>query len=91
MAANKCCKSCVWARWELTPAGRITKNISGHCVYPYVPAPAPAALEVQLSKRGIWADYGKECETYENNEGAKLLQYTWEEEKQLLHDARKEQ
>jgi hypothetical protein len=29
-----CCETCKWAKWELTPTGKIRKFVAGRCLFP---------------------------------------------------------
>lgn len=62
------CKYCQLAKWELTPAGRIKRNIAGVCTVPVPELALPLCITVQFSRSGIWPDYGKGCVTFQPKE-----------------------
>lgn len=61
---DRACVECVFARWVLTPTGRITRNVCGECVcdFDQLVAPVLAALpscvaRPVLHKGAIWPQY----------------------------------
>lgn len=64
----KSCKTCRFARWELTPAGRI-RHTAGRCVAELPVVVAPISVRVQMGRIAIWADMGADCPVYEPNTG----------------------
>lgn len=68
---NRCCKTCKWARWDLTPKGRIRRNVSGRCDYPWFQIPPGPECEIrpQPNRIGIWPNMGSECRVWEKKGG----------------------
>ena len=71
----KCCKTCKFSRWYLTPNGKIKKFYSGTCVVP-VPAmpmlPSCFKLYEEPVRFGIWPEDGGDCQAYEESDGKPL-------------------
>lgn len=62
------CKTCKYATFELTPTGRIKRNLVGRCSVP-APAPpvAPACFVFSKPLRaGVWPDMGAACTAWES-------------------------
>lgn len=70
---TKCCKTCKWAKWELTPKGKIKQSEAGKCDYPKTILPAVPECENQVSashfRYGIWTDMGDRCPVWQEKEG----------------------
>lgn len=65
----KCCKTCKWAKWQMTNTGKISRIYSGECVYRIVlPVMPECVMEpIHVRRGGIWPDLksGANCLTYE--------------------------
>lgn len=61
---DKYCKTCKFAKFVLTPSGRIKKDWAGECTYELILPSVPASMEVYSKSFGIWPDSGKNCPTY---------------------------
>jgi len=69
-AAVKCCGTCAFAGWNLTPTGRIKRDESGRCFAPFTPPILPVCIPPPTYRRqGIGADDGKECPLYSPLQG----------------------
>jgi hypothetical protein len=61
------CKTCAFAKWEMTKAGQINPKRVGHCLYVIPWPPLPIVLgKVNLPHPtgGIWSDLNEECPTW---------------------------
>jgi hypothetical protein len=72
---KKCCKTCIYSRWDLTPTGRIARDISGRCVVqlPVVLLPScvtdATGFSHEWHRIGIVPDDGQRCPLWEENHG----------------------
>ncbi len=70
----KCCRTCLFSRWWLTPTGKI-KNVrtqAGRCTAPLPDFKAllPSCIDPPVvGRRGVWPQEGSDCPLYEANEG----------------------
>lgn len=57
---NRCCKTCKWARWQLTPTGRIRRGVCGRCEYPSFQLPPGPACEERIKPHrvAVWPTMG---------------------------------
>jgi hypothetical protein len=77
--ATKCCGTCRFAQFALTPTGRIKKHAPARCGYPVQqielpPVPQCVSLTVGTPK-GIWESAYPDCATYERYTGM-ILAFT---------------
>lgn len=78
----KCCKTCKWSRWILTPTGQIQRNTTGQCIVPLPLVPMPDCITKRFdyrkypSRSYMDKDEGKECPLYEENEGKPIKEGT---------------
>ena len=63
------CKTCRFAKWQLTAKGNVRKSQSGRCTFvvdwPAVPLVITRDALPSPEHRGIWMDEDEECEVHE--------------------------
>ena len=70
----RCCKTCLHARWPLTPTGRIFRNTAGECRVPLPVVVLPDCVTKaygyhEWRRQRLNQDMGKECPLWERNFG----------------------
>lgn len=76
----RCCGTCKWGRFELTPTGKPKKFIAGRCSFPidagairvflgeHLPTCVSNELGGPFHRDGIWPDGGEECGVWEGSQ-----------------------
>lgn len=73
----KCCGTCKFSRWWLTPTGRIPKKAAGQCKAVFVEPILPACIcKPSYHRVYVWQDYGHDCPLYKLNEGKPIAEGT---------------
>ena len=74
---KRCCGTCMFSRWMLTPTGRKKKDQVGRCIVEIDDPPVPYSVSrsygylppSQLPRSGIDTDDGKDCPFWQQNDG----------------------